>query len=53
MTTKHDDLKPIGHSKSSPKRGVYINPVSPQEARESNLASYLMTLEKERKKTQS
>ena len=53
MTRKHDDLKPIGCSKSSSKRGTHINLVSPQEARKNNLALYLMTLEKETKKTQS
>ena len=33
MTTKHDDPKPMGRSKSSSKREVYSNSVSPQETR--------------------
>ena len=33
MTTKKDDLKPMGWSKSSPKREVYSNTIPPQETR--------------------
>ena len=29
----HKDQKPIGHSKSSSKREIYINTTSPQETR--------------------
>ena len=52
MTTKHDDLKPIGYSKSSSKRGFYINSVSPEKARKisNNLDLYPMTLAKKKKK---
>ena len=57
MTTKHDDLKPIGYSKSSSKRGFCINSVSPEKAIKisNNLVFYPMTLakKKKRKKTQS
>ena len=52
MTTKHDDLKPIGYSKSSSKRGFCINSVSPEKARKisNNLVLYPMTLAKKKKK---
>ena len=33
MTLKHDDPKPMGCSKSSSKREVYSNSISPQETR--------------------
>ena len=33
MTTKHDDPKPMGCSKSSSKREVYSNTILPQETR--------------------
>ena len=53
MTTKHDDLKPIGYSKSSSKRGFCINSVSPEKARKisNNLTSHLKQLEKKEQKT--
>ena len=33
MTMKHDDLKPMGCSKSSSKREVYSSTILPQETR--------------------
>ena len=50
MTTKHDDPKPMGRSKSSSKREVYSNSVSPQETRKisnKQLTLHLKKLEKE------
>ena len=34
--TKHDNLKPMGCSKSSSKRGVYSNTILPQERRKTS-----------------
>ena len=46
---KHNDPKPMGHSKSSSKRKVYSNTFLPQETRKisNNLTLYLKQLEKE------
>ena len=42
MTMKHDDLKPMGCSKSSSKREVYSSTILPQETRKiSNKQPYL------------
>ena len=57
MTMKHDDPKPMGHSKSSSKREVYSNSISPQETRKiSNKQSnptLKTTRERRTKKTRS
>ena len=39
MTMKHDDPKPMGHSKSSSKREVYSNTISPQETRKISISN--------------
>ena len=51
---KHDDPKPMGGSKSSSKREVYSNSISPRETRkisQNNLTLYLKQLEKEEQTT--
>ena len=57
MTTKHYDLKPMWHSKSSSKREAYSNSIWPQETRKiSNKQSnptLKTTRERRTKKTQS
>ena len=47
--TKHDEPKPMGHSKSSSKREVYSYTSLPQETRKisNNLTLHLKELEKE------
>ena len=50
---KHDNSKPMGCSKSSPKREVYSNTIIPQETRKhriDNLTLHLKQLEKEQQK---
>ena len=49
MATKTRQPKPMGCSKSSSKREVYSNSISPQETRKisNNLTSHLKQLEKE------
>lgn len=46
---KHNDLKSLGHTKSSSKSKVYSNTGLPQESRKisNNLTSHLKKLEKE------
>ena len=47
---KHDNSKPMGCSKSNPKREVYSNTILPQETRKTsidNLTLHLKQLEKE------
>ena len=48
MTTKHDDPKPMGCSKSSSKKEVYNKIILPQERKISNnLTLHLEEIEKE------
>ena len=57
MTMKHDDPKPMRRSKSSSKREVYSNTISPQETRKISNKQSNTTLKTTRKrktkKTQS
>ena len=53
MAMKSDNSKPMGFSKSSPKREVYSNTIIPQETRKhriDNLTLHLKQLEKEQQK---
>ena len=54
MTMKTGNSKPMGCSKSSPKREVYSSTILPQETRKilnTQLTFYLKQLEKEEEKT--
>ena len=56
MSMKIDDPKPMGCSKSSSKRKVYGNSISPQEIRimsNKNLILHLKQLEKEEQRQSS
>ena len=49
---KHGNPKPMGHSKSSSKRGVYSSTALPQEIKfQNNLTLHLKLLEKEQTKS--